>query len=82
VQQLKQESGKGLVVGGVQVRQALAERGLIDEYEFVLQPRLMDGGADIVRGSPEAYRRDAREPSEIRARAVPCGMSRDGGHPA
>ena len=36
VQQLKRESGKGLLVGGVKLPQALAELGLIDEYEFVV----------------------------------------------
>src|SRR4026208_1480873 len=41
VQQLKQESGKGLLVGGVKLPLALAELGLIDEYEFVVQPRLV-----------------------------------------
>jgi dihydrofolate reductase len=40
VHQLKQESGKGLFVGGVKVAQALTELGLIDEYEFVVHPRL------------------------------------------
>src|SRR5205823_9965678 len=34
VQQLKRESGKGLLVGGVKLPMALAELGLIDEYEF------------------------------------------------
>ena len=33
VQQLKQESGKGLGTGGVMLPLALAELGLIDEYE-------------------------------------------------
>src|SRR4029450_3365479 len=32
VQQLKRESGKGLLVGGVKLPLALAELGLIDEY--------------------------------------------------
>src|SRR5918996_2363314 len=41
VQELKQESGKGLLVGGVKLPLALAELGLIDEYEFVVQPRLV-----------------------------------------
>jgi dihydrofolate reductase len=40
VQQLKRESGKGLLVGGVKLALALAELGLIDEYEFVVHPRL------------------------------------------
>ena len=39
VQQLKRESGKGLFVGGVKLPLALAELGLIDEYEFVVRPR-------------------------------------------
>ncbi len=38
VQQLKRESGKGLFVGGVKLPLALAEQGLIDEYEFVVHP--------------------------------------------
>jgi dihydrofolate reductase len=38
VQQLKRESGKGLLMGGVKLPQALAELGLIDEYEFVVHP--------------------------------------------
>jgi dihydrofolate reductase len=40
VQQLKRESGKGLFVGGVKLPLALAELRLIDEYEFVVHPRL------------------------------------------
>src|SRR6185369_3990178 len=40
VQQLKRESGKGLFVGGVKLPLALAELGLIDEYKFVVHPRL------------------------------------------
>src|SRR5919197_4097492 len=39
VQQLKGQSGKGLLVGGVKLPLALTELGLIDEYEFVVQPR-------------------------------------------
>jgi len=40
VQQLKLESGEGLFVGGVMLPLALAEPGLIDEYEFVVHPTL------------------------------------------
>ena len=40
VRRLKQESGTGILVGGVRLPLALAELGLIDEYEFVVQPRL------------------------------------------
>jgi dihydrofolate reductase len=50
VQQLKQEPGKGLYVGGVKLPLALAELGLIDEYEFVVQPRLVGHGPTLFAG--------------------------------
>jgi dihydrofolate reductase len=50
VQQLKRQSGKGLFVGGVQLPQALAELGLIDEYEFVVHPRLVGHGPTLFAG--------------------------------
>ena len=50
VQQLKRESGKGLFVGGVRLPLALAELGLIDEYEFVVQPRLAGHGPTLFAG--------------------------------
>jgi len=50
VQQLKGESGKGLLVGGVKLPLALAELGLIDEYEFVVQPRLAGHGPTLFAG--------------------------------
>ena len=50
VQQLKQEAGKGVFVGGVTLPRALAELGLIDEYEFVVQPRLAGHGPTVFAG--------------------------------
>jgi dihydrofolate reductase len=50
VQQLKQESGEGLFLGGVKLPLALAELGLIDEYEFVVQPRLAGHGPTLFAG--------------------------------
>ena len=50
VQQLKREAGKGLFVGGVKLPLALAELGLIDEYEFVVQPRLAGHGPTLFAG--------------------------------
>jgi dihydrofolate reductase len=50
VQQLKREAGKGLLVGGVKLPLALAELGLIDEYEFVVQPRLAGRGPTLFAG--------------------------------
>jgi dihydrofolate reductase len=50
VRQLKREPGKGLYVGGVKLPLALAELGLIDEYEFVVQPRLVGHGPTLFAG--------------------------------
>ena len=50
VQQLKREPGKGLFTGGVKLPQALAELGLIDEYEFVVHPRLAGHGPTLLAG--------------------------------
>jgi dihydrofolate reductase len=50
VQQLKRESGKGLFVGGVKLPLTLAELGLIDEYEFLVQPRLAGHGPTLFAG--------------------------------
>jgi dihydrofolate reductase len=50
VEQLKRESGKGLFTGGVKLPQALAELGLIDEYEFVVHPRLAGHGPTLFAG--------------------------------
>jgi dihydrofolate reductase len=53
VEQLKQQSGgagKGLFVGGVKLPLALAELGLIDEYEFVVHPRLAGHGPTLFAG--------------------------------
>lgn len=47
VEQLKQESGRGLYVGGVTLPLALADLGLIDEYEFVVQPILAGHGPTL-----------------------------------
>ena len=44
VQQLKRAPGKGLFTGGVKLPLALAELGLIDEYELVVHPRLAGHG--------------------------------------
>jgi dihydrofolate reductase len=50
VQQLKQKSGNGLFVGGVKLPLALAALGLIDEYEFVVHPRLVGHGPTLFAG--------------------------------
>jgi len=50
VQRLKEEPGKGLLVGGMKLPLALAEMGLIDEYEFMVQPRLAGHGPTLFAG--------------------------------
>jgi dihydrofolate reductase len=50
VQQLKQEPGRGLFTGGVRLPRALAELGLIDEYEFVVHPILLGHGPTLFAG--------------------------------
>ncbi len=47
---LKEEPGQGLFVGGVALPRALAELGLIDEYELVVHPRLAGHGPALFDG--------------------------------
>jgi len=44
VRRLKAEKGDGLYVGGVKLPTALAEMGLIDEFEFFVHPRIAGHG--------------------------------------
>jgi dihydrofolate reductase len=50
VSELKAQPGDGLYVGGVQLPLALAELGLIDEYEFVVHPRVAGHGPTLFAG--------------------------------
>jgi dihydrofolate reductase len=50
VQQLKQQPGRGLLVGGVKLPLALAELGLIDEYELIVHPRIAGHGPALFAG--------------------------------
>lgn len=50
VKQLKQQPGKGIFVGGVQLAMALTEMGLIDEYEIVVHPRIAGRGPTLFAG--------------------------------
>jgi len=50
VRQLKSKPGKGLFTGGVKLPMALAALGLIDEYEFVVHPRLVGHGPTLFAG--------------------------------
>jgi dihydrofolate reductase len=47
---LKRQPGKGLATGGVTLPLALAELGLIDEYEFIIHPRIAGHGPTLFAG--------------------------------
>ncbi|WP_406629222.1 dihydrofolate reductase family protein [Amycolatopsis sp. WGS_07] len=53
VLRLKEQPGEGLYTGGVQLPLALASMGLIDEYEFVVHPRIAGHGPTLFAGLPE-----------------------------
>jgi dihydrofolate reductase len=63
VQDLKQEPGNGLLVGGVRLPLALAELGLIDEYELVVQPKVVGHGPTLLAGLSKAI--DLKEVSRL-----------------
>ena len=47
---LKQEQGKNILVGGVDVPSQLMELGLIDEYRFVIMPIIAGEGRRLMEG--------------------------------
>ena len=50
VRRLKQQPGRGLLVGGLRLPLALADLGLIDEYELIVHPRLAGHGPTLFAG--------------------------------
>jgi dihydrofolate reductase len=70
VQQLKREPGRGLSVGGVTLPLALANLGLIDEYEFVVQPIVAGHGPTLFAGLREPLELKLVERQEFRSGAV------------
>ncbi len=50
VRKLKDQPGDGLYTAGLQLPKALAEMGLIDEYEFIVQPRIAGRGPTLFAG--------------------------------
>ena len=47
---LKQEQGKNILVGGVDIPSQLMELGLVDEYRFVVQPIIAGEGRRLLEG--------------------------------
>lgn len=70
VQRLKREPGESLWVGGVTLPLALADLGLIDEYEFVVQPVLAGHGPTLLAGLSDRIRLELVDRKEFRSGAV------------
>ena len=70
VQRLKEEPGNGLWVGGVTLPTALAELGLIDEYEFIVQPVLAGHGPTLLAGLSERVQLELIDRHEFGSGAV------------
>jgi dihydrofolate reductase len=70
VRRLKQEPGEGLWVGGVTLPTALADLGLIDEYEFVVHPVLAGHGPRLLDGLRERIQLELVNRREFRSGAV------------
>lgn len=70
IRRLKQEPGDGLWVGGVTLPLALADLGLIDEYEFVVQPVLAGHGPTLLAGLRERIELELVDRREFRSGAV------------
>ncbi len=47
---LKQEPGKDILVGGVDIPSQLIQLGLVDEYRFVIQPIIAGEGRRLMEG--------------------------------
>jgi dihydrofolate reductase len=70
VERLKAEPGEGLWVGGVTLPLALADLGLIDEYEFVVHPVLAGHGPTLLAGLRERVALELVDRHEFRSGAV------------
>jgi dihydrofolate reductase len=70
VQQLKEEPGEGLHVGGVTLPLALADLGLIDEYEFVVHPTVAGHGPTLLAGLRDRLELELVGRQEFRGGAV------------
>jgi dihydrofolate reductase len=83
VRALKQEPGEGLYTGGITLPLALAELGLIDEYEFIVHPRLAGHGPWVFAGLSryvdlELVGRQEFSGGAVAMRYVPRGGTADG----
>ncbi len=70
VQRLKQQPGAGLWVGGVRLPVALVDLGLVDEFEFLVQPVVAGHGPTLLAGLRERIQLELVERRELRSGAV------------
>ena len=70
VHRLKREPGNGLFVAGTKLALALTELGLIDEYEFIVHPRLAGHGPTLFAGLSKEIDLKLLSRKEFRSGAV------------
>jgi dihydrofolate reductase len=70
VRDLKEEPGEGVFVGGVTLPSALADLGLIDEFEFIVQPVLAGHGPTLLAGLRERIQLELVHREEFASGAV------------
>lgn len=70
IRELKRQPGRGLYVGGVKLPLALAELGLIDEFEFIVHPRIAGHGPTIFAGLPKSLGLKLLRRRELQSGAV------------
>jgi len=70
VRALKAEPGAGLWVGGVMLPTALADLGLIDEFEFVVHPVVAGRGPTLLAGLHGQIELEAVDRTAFRSGAV------------
>jgi dihydrofolate reductase len=70
VRALKAQPGGSLLVGGVQLPLALADAGLIDEYEFVVHPALAGHGPTLFAGLANPLRLELTGTTEFASGVV------------
>ena len=70
VEELKQQDGEGLATGGLTLPLALAELGLIDDYEFVVHPVVAGHGPTLFAGLHERLQLTLVGRQELKSGAV------------
>lgn len=70
IERIKGDSVTGLFVGGVTLPRALAELDLIDEYEFVVHPRIAGYGPYVFNGLAEVVDLEPTDRRELRSGAA------------